>query len=134
MCSAGRLTLTPAEARCVGPHAASVKSIMVVPTTAGLGRGDPVLAALQACLAPGAQMAGPVDAGSARPGPAGPAGLDLLGAPLHLHRWHLHPEFFVSRPRRIDEVFPWDHLDIGVDKATLRQEAVARGILPSLEG
>ena len=48
-------------------------------------------------------------------------------------RWHLKADFFVYRPRRADEVFPWDHLDVGVEKATLWREAVARGILSSQE-
>jgi radical SAM superfamily enzyme YgiQ (UPF0313 family) len=47
-------------------------------------------------------------------------------------RWHLNADFFVYRPRRADEVFPWDHLDVGVGKADLREEAAARGLLPVL--
>ncbi len=43
--------------------------------------------------------------------------------------WHLNAGFFVSRPRRAEEVFPWDHLDLGIDKAGLREEAGARGLL-----
>ncbi len=34
----------------------------------------------------------------------------------------LDPDFYVMRPREADEVFPWDHIDCGVDKAYLRQE------------
>ena len=59
--------------------------MMVVLMTAGLGRGDPSLAALQATLAPCAQIAGPVDLGDARPGPEGPAWAERLRASLHIH-------------------------------------------------
>ncbi len=48
-------------------------------------------------------------------------------------RWHLNADFFVYRPRRADEVFPWDHLAVGVAKAALREEAAARGLLSSLD-
>jgi len=43
--------------------------------------------------------------------------------------WHLNGDFFVYRRRRPDEAFPWDHLDVGISKAGLRQEAGARGLL-----
>ena len=35
---------------------------------------------------------------------------------------NLDPEFYVHRERNADEVFPWDHIDIGVTKQTLWKE------------
>jgi len=32
------------------------------------------------------------------------------------------PEFYIERERGRDEVFPWDHIDCGVDRAYLREE------------
>ena len=34
----------------------------------------------------------------------------------------LDPDFYATRPRPLDEVFPWDHLDCGVTKAYLARE------------
>ncbi len=34
----------------------------------------------------------------------------------------LDPDFYASRRREVDEVFPWDHIDVGVSKAFLWQE------------
>lgn len=34
----------------------------------------------------------------------------------------LDPAFYMNRVRQPDEVFPWDHIDIGVSKKTLRNE------------
>ncbi|MGI6285305.1 TIGR03960 family B12-binding radical SAM protein [Neomoorella humiferrea] len=34
----------------------------------------------------------------------------------------IDPAFYAYRPRRDDEVFPWDHLDFGVSKAFLKNE------------
>ncbi len=34
----------------------------------------------------------------------------------------LDPEFYIHRVRTADEVFPWDHIDLGVTKRTLRNE------------
>ena len=34
----------------------------------------------------------------------------------------LDPDFYATRPRPVDEVFPWDHLDCGVTKAYLLRE------------
>jgi hypothetical protein len=34
----------------------------------------------------------------------------------------LDPEWYARRPRPIDEVFPWDHIDIGVTKKFLLQD------------
>ncbi len=35
---------------------------------------------------------------------------------------NLDPEFYMRRDRKPDEVFPWDHIDIGVSKRVLWQE------------
>ena len=35
---------------------------------------------------------------------------------------NLDPNFYMHRKRLLDEVFPWDHIDIGVTKATLIRE------------
>jgi len=32
------------------------------------------------------------------------------------------PEFYATRPKGIDEVLPWDHLDAGVEKRFLLRE------------
>ena len=34
----------------------------------------------------------------------------------------IEPEFYTLRKRSLDEVFPWDHIDIGVTKAFMRRE------------
>ena len=34
----------------------------------------------------------------------------------------IEPEFYTLRERSLDEVFPWDHIDIGVTKAFMRRE------------
>ena len=34
----------------------------------------------------------------------------------------LDPDFYATRERSIDEVFPWDHIDCGVDKPFLIRE------------
>lgn len=34
----------------------------------------------------------------------------------------IDPAFYAYRPRRDDEVFPWDHLDFGISKAFLKME------------
>ena len=41
----------------------------------------------------------------------------------------LNPEFYTHRPRRIDEIFPWDHISTGVRKKYLAQD-----YLNSLQG
>src|SRR5574342_136458 len=39
-----------------------------------------------------------------------------------LRHWDGDPAFYVRRPRRLDERFPWDHFDVGVKKAGLAEE------------
>lgn len=48
---------------------------------------------------------------------------------FNFHRWMdvfqslgIDPEFYVTRERSLDEVFPWDIIDCGVDKAFLSRE------------
>jgi len=47
-----------------------------------------------------------------------------------LREWDRDPEFYTHRPRRLDEVFPWDHLDVGVKKAGLIREYERAGLAP----
>jgi radical SAM superfamily enzyme YgiQ (UPF0313 family) len=42
--------------------------------------------------------------------------------------WSLNPDFFVYRQRSPDEIFPWDHLEVGVSKAQLRDELERAGL------
>ena len=35
---------------------------------------------------------------------------------------HLDPEFYNHRQRDLDEVFPWDHIDVGIHKKFLRED------------
>lgn len=44
-------------------------------------------------------------------------------------RWVLNADFFAYRWRDPGELFPWDHLDVGISKDVLREEARARGLL-----
>jgi radical SAM superfamily enzyme YgiQ (UPF0313 family) len=39
-----------------------------------------------------------------------------------LREWNGGAAFYTSRPRPLDEVFPWDHLEVGVKKAGLARE------------
>jgi radical SAM family uncharacterized protein len=39
-----------------------------------------------------------------------------------LREWPGDPDFYTTRPRRVDERLPWDHLDVGVRKAGLIRE------------
>jgi radical SAM superfamily enzyme YgiQ (UPF0313 family) len=39
-----------------------------------------------------------------------------------LREWDGDPDFYTTRPRRLDERLPWDHFDVGVKKAGLRRE------------
>jgi radical SAM superfamily enzyme YgiQ (UPF0313 family) len=39
-----------------------------------------------------------------------------------LREWDGDPAFYTSRPRGADEVFPWDHFDVGVKRAGLARE------------
>ena len=48
---------------------------------------------------------------------------------FHMDKWleafrsvGLDPDFFATRPRETDEVFPWDHLDCGPDKVFFLRE------------
>ena len=34
----------------------------------------------------------------------------------------ISPEFYISRPRDLEEAFPWDHIHTGVTKKYLKQE------------
>ena len=34
----------------------------------------------------------------------------------------LTPEFYASRTRDLDEILPWDHIDVGVTKSFLKRE------------
>jgi radical SAM superfamily enzyme YgiQ (UPF0313 family) len=45
-----------------------------------------------------------------------------------LREWDGDPGFYTGRSRRLDEVFPWDHLDVGVKKAGLRREYERAGL------
>ena len=35
---------------------------------------------------------------------------------------NLDPDFYARRPRGLEEVFPWDHIDVAVQKAFLAEE------------
>jgi radical SAM superfamily enzyme YgiQ (UPF0313 family) len=39
-----------------------------------------------------------------------------------LREWEGDPDFFTTRPRRLDERMPWDHFDVGVKRAGLLRE------------
>lgn len=60
-----------------------------------------------------------------------------LAARLHgdwrraLREWEGHPAFYTSRPRSLEEVFPWDHFDVGVRKAGLIREYQKAGLAPA---
>jgi radical SAM superfamily enzyme YgiQ (UPF0313 family) len=45
-----------------------------------------------------------------------------------MREWVLNPDFFAARPRPLGERFPWDHVDVGVDKADLIQAYAAAGL------
>jgi radical SAM superfamily enzyme YgiQ (UPF0313 family) len=48
-----------------------------------------------------------------------------------LREWAGDPDFYVSRERPLDEVFPWDHLDVGVKKPGLVREHGRAGLSPA---
>ncbi len=51
-----------------------------------------------------------------------------------LREWPGDPDFYTTRPRRVDERLPWDHLEVGVRKAGLIREwerALAEGAVAS---
>jgi radical SAM superfamily enzyme YgiQ (UPF0313 family) len=74
---------------------------------------NPREAALQALLARGdRRVADFVELAAARDG-------DWRRA---LREWDADAAFYTRRPRDLDEVLPWDHLDVGVKKAGLRRE------------
>jgi radical SAM superfamily enzyme YgiQ (UPF0313 family) len=74
---------------------------------------NPREAALQALLARGDRRVGDFLEAAAR------AGGDWRRA---LREWDGDPAFYTTRPRRLDERFPWDHFDVGVKKAGLARE------------
>lgn len=47
-----------------------------------------------------------------------------------LREWDGDPDFYAYRARRLDEVLPWDHLDVGVKKAGLIREYQRAGLAP----
>src|SRR3990170_2961743 len=47
-----------------------------------------------------------------------------------LREWEGDPAFYTTRARPLDEVFPWDHLDVGVKKAGLIREYQKAGLDP----
>lgn len=47
-----------------------------------------------------------------------------------LREWDGDPAFYATRTRSLDEVFPWDHLDVGVKKAGLIREYERAGLDP----
>jgi radical SAM superfamily enzyme YgiQ (UPF0313 family) len=74
---------------------------------------NPREAALQALLARGDRRVGEFLEAAAR------AGGDWRRA---LRDWAGDPDFYTTRPRRLDERLPWDHFDVGVKKAGLARE------------
>jgi radical SAM superfamily enzyme YgiQ (UPF0313 family) len=74
---------------------------------------NPREAALQALLARGDRRVGEFLEAAAR------AGGDWRRA---LREWAGDPDFYTTRPRRLDERLPWDHFDVGVKKAGLARE------------
>ncbi len=45
-----------------------------------------------------------------------------------LREWEGDAEFYATRRRRLDETFPWDHLEVGVKKAGLLREHARAGL------
>jgi hypothetical protein len=48
-----------------------------------------------------------------------------------LREWDGDPAFYTSRHRPLEEVLPWDHLEVGVKKAGLIREYLKAGLVPS---
>lgn len=48
-----------------------------------------------------------------------------------LREWDGDPTFYTSRPRSLEEVFPWDHFDVGVKKTGLIREYQKAGLAPA---
>jgi len=49
-----------------------------------------------------------------------------------LEEWEGDPAFYATRPRALDETFPWDHLEVGVKKAGLLREFLRAGLAPAV--
>jgi radical SAM superfamily enzyme YgiQ (UPF0313 family) len=49
-----------------------------------------------------------------------------------LREWDGEPTFYTTRARPLEEVFPWDHFDVGVKKAGLIREYEKAGLAPAL--
>ncbi len=49
-----------------------------------------------------------------------------------LGEWEGDPAFYATRPRALDETFPWDHLEVGVKKAGLLREFLRAGLAPAV--
>jgi radical SAM superfamily enzyme YgiQ (UPF0313 family) len=47
-----------------------------------------------------------------------------------LREWEGDPDFYTHRERPLDEVFPWDHLEVGVKKPGLIREHQRAGLSP----
>jgi radical SAM superfamily enzyme YgiQ (UPF0313 family) len=83
---------------------------------------NPREAYLQALLARGdRRVAAFLEAAAARDGDWRPA----------LREWDGDPAFYTTRPRSRDEVFPWDHLSVGVKKTHLLLEHARAGLAPA---
>jgi radical SAM superfamily enzyme YgiQ (UPF0313 family) len=86
---------------------------------------NPREAYLQALLARGdRRVAGLLEAAAGREG-------DWRSA---LRDWDGDPDFYTTRPRSRDEVFPWDHLSVGVKKTHLLLEHARAGLAPAAVG
>lgn len=48
-----------------------------------------------------------------------------------LKDWDGDPGFYTTRPRSLDETFPWDHFDVGVKKTGLAREFQRAGLTPA---
>lgn len=48
-----------------------------------------------------------------------------------LDEWEGDPAFYTTRLRALDEVFPWEHFDVGVKKAGLLREFQKAGLAPA---
>jgi radical SAM superfamily enzyme YgiQ (UPF0313 family) len=48
-----------------------------------------------------------------------------------LREWDGDPTFYTSRVRPLEEVFPWDHFEVGVKKAGLIREYQKAGLVPT---
>ncbi|MBI4560627.1 MAG: radical SAM protein, partial [Candidatus Rokubacteria bacterium] len=48
-----------------------------------------------------------------------------------LREWDGDSDFYTTRPRPLDEIFPWDHFEVGVKKAGLVREFQKAGLAPA---